>query len=243
MKDLGKSPKNSAWWSYEKRDYRERKTPAASWNSEICWRISRGAESSRCRASQHLLQSDSAGDTEILQCQVLNLRSIYQWLIKKCWKWNLVFRGRRRKKWALRGTVEGWRGHGKRSGRRWSILVPHAKGEWGWKIGDQDWQFRGHQRSLSELDNMRRDEVRPPECVCVCGVEGGAGVGLRATRVCYFKRSLAIQGRQELEGMAKQKRGYFGTRDHAAGLGTNENWGLEASGDRRTREFGKIKWS
>lgn len=45
------------------------------------------------RASPHLLQSDSAGDTEILQCQVLNLTSIYQWLHKKVLDMESSFQG------------------------------------------------------------------------------------------------------------------------------------------------------
>lgn len=45
-------------------------------------------------------------------------------------------------------------------------------------------------------------------------MEGTGEVVLEAARVYYCERSLDIQGRQELRGMAGQKKGCFRTRDH-----------------------------
>lgn len=55
-----------------------------------------------------------------------------------------------RKKRALKGIIKELKMLGEVLGRRWSIRVPHAKGEWELKTGDRSWQFQGYQWPVRE---------------------------------------------------------------------------------------------
>lgn len=117
------------------------------------------------------------------------------------------------------------------SGRRWSITVPHAKGEGELKTGDRSWQFQGHPWPV------RKSWTRWSEMKLDCKSEGWGRT--EGSKGVFLSKKFGCSGTTRAWGGGWQKKGYFRTKDHAAGQGIKKNWGLKALRD--TEDVG-IRW-